>query len=65
MPLCVGRLVHLEVFDGCLSVDEEGVVFGVEDGLVDVLTGEGGDGLVVVPEADREELGAFTIRSTD
>ncbi len=57
--------MHLEVFDGCLSFDEEGVVFGVEDGLVDVLTGKGDDRLVVVPEADSKELGALTIRSAD
>ena len=57
--------MNLEVFDGCLPVDEEDIVLGVEDSLVDVLTGEGHDRVMVVPEADRKEFGAVTVWSAD
>lgn len=65
MPLCVVWRVNLEVFDGCVPVDEEDIVLGVEDSLVDVLTGEGHDRVMVVPEADRKKFGAVTVWSAD
>ena len=65
MPLCAVWRVNLEVFDGCLPVDEEDIVLGVEDSLVDVLTGEGHDRVMVVSEADRKKFGAVTVWSAD
>ena len=58
-------LVNVEVFDGCLPVDKEDIVLGVEHSLVYVLTGKGRDRLMVVPEADRKELCPVTVRSAD
>ena len=48
--------VNLEVFNSRLPLDEELVVLGIEDGLVNVLTSKGNDRLAVVPKTDREEF---------
>ncbi len=57
--------VNVEVLDGHLSIDEVSVVLGIEDSLVDVLSREGDDGIVAVPETDRQELGAVAIWPAD
>lgn len=45
--------VNGEVLDGGFSVDEVSVVFGIEDGLVNVFSPERFDRLAIIPEADR------------
>jgi hypothetical protein len=57
--------VNVKVSDRGLSVNEIPVVFEVEDGLINVFSRKGDDRLLVVPEADCEELGALTIRSAN
>ena len=54
-----------EVLDRGLSVDEVPVIFGIEHGQVDVISSEGDDRLMVIPEADRQELSTVTIWSAD
>ncbi len=55
----------MEVFDGGLSIDEVSVVLGIEDSPLDVFSRKGDNRIVAVPEADRKELCAVTVRSAD
>jgi len=51
--------MHVGVLDGGLAVDEVFVVLGIEDSPIDVTPSKRNDGVVAVPEADRQEFSAI------
>ena len=53
--------MDLEVFDRGLSIDEESVIFGVEDRLVYVVSRKADDLSTTLPETDRQKLGSITV----
>src|SRR5262245_58033792 len=47
-----------EMRDGEIASDEVAIVFGIENGALDVVAGESLDGLERLPERQRDDLGA-------
>src|SRR3954471_19480906 len=58
----VGDLVHDVVVHGArLAADQVTLVLGVQDGSVDVLAGEGANGVDALPQRQRDELGGAVV----
>src|SRR3954447_13635105 len=58
----VGDLVHDVVVHGArLAADQVTLVLGVQDGGVDVLAGEGANGVDALPQRQRDELGSAVV----